>query len=332
MPDQQPPIPVVLIIAGSGPTDRNGNQSGMVNNALKQLAHALAQQGIASLRYDKRGVAGSYPAGINEAELRFDHYVDDAKGWIESLNQSPRFSDVWVMGHSEGSLIGMRAAQTSDVSRFISLSGPAQGAAQILSQQLAALPEELATEAEQILQVYRHQVQQLFDGYLIEQWTEQDSKGMTALGQSKHWHTYQVIARKKSVSTSTQQVIAASDSHHGMTLSLPLSTMNGNQTSTTVQTTCQSIPLLHLPAHRAISDCQTLHETPGCRNSTRCHLMAGIDSGRTSGHHSPRLNGWVLPDFVLKKLPAAVPTTIVFGRPPAAETSWFSSEFHRGWP
>ena len=52
---------VALIIAGSGPTDRNGNQFLMVNNSLKMLARTLAKKGIASLRYDKRGVMASIP-------------------------------------------------------------------------------------------------------------------------------------------------------------------------------------------------------------------------------------------------------------------------------
>src|SRR5688500_8094666 len=92
-------VPVVLIIAGSGPTDRDGNSpllSG-TNNSLKLLAEGLAVHGIASVRYDKRGIAASRPAGTSEAALRFDTYIDDAAAWIALLRRDPRFSSVGVI-------------------------------------------------------------------------------------------------------------------------------------------------------------------------------------------------------------------------------------------
>jgi len=51
--------PAVLMIAGSGPVDRNENAPGFKSDIFKQIAHRLAQEGIASLRYDKRGVGRS---------------------------------------------------------------------------------------------------------------------------------------------------------------------------------------------------------------------------------------------------------------------------------
>jgi predicted acyl esterase len=97
------PMPVALIIAGSGPTDRDGNSPLLPgkNNSLKMLADALAQRGIATLRYDKRGIAGSAGAMGKESDLRFTTYVDDAVDWLEWLRGDPRFSRRVVIGHSE---------------------------------------------------------------------------------------------------------------------------------------------------------------------------------------------------------------------------------------
>ncbi len=85
IPDMaQKKISVVLLISGSGPTDRNGNAPLMANNSLKLLADKLALNGIAFLRYDKRGVAHSARAATYEDELRFEHYVVDAAQWLKN--------------------------------------------------------------------------------------------------------------------------------------------------------------------------------------------------------------------------------------------------------
>lgn len=131
-------VPVVLIISGSGPTDRNGNSillPGM-NNSLKMLAEALLERGIASLRYDKRGVATSAAAMVSESELRFDTYVADAVAWARLLLYDPRFSSVAVAGHSEGSLIGILAAQQTGIARVVSIAGPGRPADEVLLEQL----------------------------------------------------------------------------------------------------------------------------------------------------------------------------------------------------
>jgi len=145
---------VALIIAGSGPTDRDGNSALLPgrNDSLKMLAVALAEEGIASVRYDKRGVAASLPAGPTESELRFETYVDDAAAWIGKLKTDPRFGSVSVIGHSEGSLIGMLAAQQAGAAAFISIAGIADGPSAVLRKQLAGkLPPELDKESERIL-------------------------------------------------------------------------------------------------------------------------------------------------------------------------------------
>jgi len=134
-------IPVALIIAGSGPTDRDGNNAmGLSTDAYKILAHKLSNRGIATLRYDKRGIAASKDAAAKEEDIRFENFIDDAKAWVELLKADKRFSDVIIIGHSEGSLIGMDAS-TKDVNRFVSLAGAGQSADKILKLQLSNLPK-----------------------------------------------------------------------------------------------------------------------------------------------------------------------------------------------
>jgi pimeloyl-ACP methyl ester carboxylesterase len=153
LPDTATPVPVILIIAGSGPTDRDGNSALLTqgNDSLKQLAEALASAGFASVRFDKRGIAESMAAGPQEADLRFEHYVEDATAWLAQLSDDARFSAVAVIGHSEGSLIGMLAVGQSGIP-FISIAGPADDAATVIHRQLQGrLPPELAEANELIL-------------------------------------------------------------------------------------------------------------------------------------------------------------------------------------
>ncbi|OLY93199.1 hypothetical protein SAMN05444008_12229 [Cnuella takakiae] len=143
-------VPVALIHSGSGPTDRNGNNPVMQNNGLQMLAHALGEAGIATLRFDKRGVAASKAAAKSEADMRFDDFVQDAKAWVELLKKDPRFSGLYILGHSEGSLIGMIAA-AGKADAFISLAGPGRPAAVVLKEQFAAQPSMVKNAAYPIL-------------------------------------------------------------------------------------------------------------------------------------------------------------------------------------
>ena len=127
-------FPVALIIAGSGPTDRNGNNLQMKNNSLLLLAHELAAQGIASIRYDKRGIGASKGALISEENLRFENYAEDAKAWVAQLKSDSRFDKLIVIGHSEGSLLGLLACEQADA--FVSIAGPGRPIDVILKEQL----------------------------------------------------------------------------------------------------------------------------------------------------------------------------------------------------
>jgi uncharacterized protein len=148
------PVTLVIIHSGSGPTDRDGNLTFLPgkNESLKMLAKGLAQSGIASLRYDKRGVAQSTPAMLAEKDLRFDIYVDDLAAWIAKMKSDKRFSRIVIAGHSEGSLIGMIAADKTKVDGYISIAGMARSIGEVLRTQLKPqLPEALWNESERVL-------------------------------------------------------------------------------------------------------------------------------------------------------------------------------------
>jgi pimeloyl-ACP methyl ester carboxylesterase len=144
--------PVVLIVAGSGPTDRDGNVGTIHTNAYTLLATALAAQGIASVRYDKRGVGASQAAAPSERDLRFTNYVDDAVAWLRLLRTDRRFTKIVIAGHSEGSLVGMLALQQVPADGFVSLEGAGRPAPVVLREQLKRnLPPELDAQSEAII-------------------------------------------------------------------------------------------------------------------------------------------------------------------------------------
>ena len=141
LPKGKGPFPVALIVAGSGPTDRDGNSPMLRSDTYKLLAASLAQSGIASVRYDKRGIGQSSMPGLSEADLRFGMFVDDAVAWAERLRGDARFSRVSVVGHSEGVLIATLAAQRStSVAFVVSLEGAGYEAGDVLASQLRANP------------------------------------------------------------------------------------------------------------------------------------------------------------------------------------------------
>ncbi len=154
-------VPVVLLIAGSGPTDRDCNSPyGVKSNAFKMLTDSLVRQGIAVARYDKRGSGTNLQAAIKvikPEEHRFDFYVSDAVGFIRQLQADKRFSDVVIAGHSEGSLVGMLAAQQTKATKYISIAGPGRNIADVLKEQGRAggNPKEVQAEVDGALDSLR---------------------------------------------------------------------------------------------------------------------------------------------------------------------------------
>ncbi|MFJ7735725.1 alpha/beta hydrolase [Lysinibacillus sp. NPDC097287] len=147
------PSPVALIIAGSGPTDKDGNSAaGLKNDSYKMLAEGLAKEGIATIRYDKRGVGDNIGLFTKEEDVSFELFAEDAVQIIQYLQSNDAFTSVHVMGHSEGSLIGMLAAQKTDVDSFVSLAGAGRAVDELLLEQLAGqLTPALAAEAKNAL-------------------------------------------------------------------------------------------------------------------------------------------------------------------------------------
>lgn len=165
IPEGEGPFPAMVMLSGSGPTDKNGNSliTPGKNNGLKMVAEALAEQGIATIRYDKRGIGDNIGLLGKEADLRFDDYIEDASAWIGYAKSQEEFSSVGVIGHSEGSLIGMLAAERQQASSFISLAGVGRAADEILMEQLEGqLPENLLDESKAI-------VRELKKGQTVEQ-------------------------------------------------------------------------------------------------------------------------------------------------------------------
>jgi hypothetical protein len=157
--------PIVLLIAGSGPTDRNGNQPMMQNNSLKMIAEGLAIKGIASLRFDKRFI-GQSRSTLSEADLRFETYVDDAAALLQMLKNDNRFSKLYVAGHSEGSQIAILAAQKVTVDGLISIAGIGKSADLVLLDQLATIPQPLFLEA-------KAAINSLKNGVMVEKFDPQ---------------------------------------------------------------------------------------------------------------------------------------------------------------
>lgn len=153
MPGRRGKVPLVLIISGSGPTNRDGNTANTPgkNDGLALIADALLEEGIASFRYDKRGVGESVDA-IDESGLLFTDYIQDAISWMKKLRKDERFTSIGILGHSQGSLVGMIAASTTNADFFISVAGASSTADELLLRQLEqGSPPEVIEYSRQVL-------------------------------------------------------------------------------------------------------------------------------------------------------------------------------------
>jgi len=144
-PNEGNKAPLALIIAGSGPTDLNGNNQMMKNNSLRYLSDALLKNNIATLRFDKYGIAKSAVPGFNESSLTIDRYASDVTSLFNQMKDRG-FTNIYLVGHSEGSLIGLIALQTVKAKGFVSVAGAGFPADEILKKQLKPqLPPDLFT-------------------------------------------------------------------------------------------------------------------------------------------------------------------------------------------
>jgi pimeloyl-ACP methyl ester carboxylesterase len=138
---------LVILIAGSGPTDRDGNQKMMPNNSLKLLAEALANNGIAVYSYDKRIFAQMAAGKLDEANLSFDNFIDDAKAVLLYFRNQKKYHTITVAGHSEGALIGMVAAN-GNADAYISIAGAGRPIDEVLLEQIGKQAPFLKEEVE----------------------------------------------------------------------------------------------------------------------------------------------------------------------------------------
>jgi alpha-beta hydrolase superfamily lysophospholipase len=155
-------VPGVVVIAGSGPTDRDGNNPLIPRqiDLLKQIAERLAGAGIASLRYDKRGIGGSTksPGALAEQELFFswENFIGDVvlahAELIEHSEVKPYATA--LLGHSEGGLFAIATAQAS-IARppyaLVLASTPGRPLQAILHEQLTRRAPQFVEPAERIM-------------------------------------------------------------------------------------------------------------------------------------------------------------------------------------
>lgn len=142
--------PLVILIPGSGPTDRDGNNAFMKNNSLKLLAEALSENNIATYRYDKSVLSLSKKDTLEIKNLTLNTFILEAKTVIKYFKNQPSFSKIIVAGHSQGSLVGMIASK-NEADAFISLEGAGRTIDKIIISQIQTQAPYLKDETIRIL-------------------------------------------------------------------------------------------------------------------------------------------------------------------------------------
>jgi len=150
--DGPEPGPAVLIIAGSGPTDRNANGPLISTDTYRELAEGLAASGIRSLRYDKRGIGESRAMVAREEDVTFEDYIADVVVAAKDLAQRVDVSAVFLAGHSEGAILALAATAKSQVRGIVLLCSPGRDMLGGVRAQLKdKLPPDLQSSANVIL-------------------------------------------------------------------------------------------------------------------------------------------------------------------------------------
>jgi pimeloyl-ACP methyl ester carboxylesterase len=134
--------PLVLIIPGSGPTDRDGNNPlGVTAAPYRLLAEALAAKGVSSARIDKRGLFGSKAAVLDPNKVTITDYAMDTHKWVAAIRRQTGASCLWLLGHSEGALVALAAAQDADgICGVIAVSGAGRKLGDVIREQLRSKP------------------------------------------------------------------------------------------------------------------------------------------------------------------------------------------------
>ena len=144
---------VALIIPGSGPTDGDGNSKLLNgdNNSLLRLANALSDNGIVSLRVDKRGTGISSDFIINEEEQDFSILIDDVKAWVLKIKEMYPEKKLAIIGHSQGSLVSMIVANEIGCDSLISISASGYPIDETLIKQLSIVSEDYYNQGKMII-------------------------------------------------------------------------------------------------------------------------------------------------------------------------------------
>ena len=131
VPGNPPPWPAALLLSGSGPLDRDSNMPEQVLDVMNAFAAALAAHGVASLRYDKRGVGAS---GGDHLTTSFERETDDANAALDALRGSQGIGGarVSVIGHSLGGTIAIRLAASGSLAGVVLLSTPATSGEEVM--------------------------------------------------------------------------------------------------------------------------------------------------------------------------------------------------------
>lgn len=139
---------LAIIISDSGPTDRNGNQNFQKNNALKKLAESLSNESIATFRYDKR-IVKQIRRGQVDPNISFDDFISDTESVIKFFQAQNNYSEIIIIGHGQGSLVGLAAALNIGVDQFISIAGSAKPINEVIIDQIRSMDPSLEEKTRQ---------------------------------------------------------------------------------------------------------------------------------------------------------------------------------------
>lgn len=164
LPSTGPLDRVVLIIPGSGPTDRDGNGPLVKSSTYKLLADALSTRGVSSVRIDKRGLFSSATAIPDANAVTMADYANDIQTWITVIRKWINVPCIWLMGHSEGALVSLAAAETATpVCGLILLAGPGRPMADILREQFGRVAKSEAVRKQAISAIAALEAGKRFD-------------------------------------------------------------------------------------------------------------------------------------------------------------------------
>jgi len=152
MPDIEKPS-LVILLAGSGPLDKDGNTNFMKGNLLKKLAEKLGDAGVASFRYDKHSLR-QIKKGKYDLDYSFDIFIEDAIASLDHFKNKSQFGKIYILGHSQGSLVGMIAAQ-GKADGFISIAGAGQTIDEVVIYQINASSPNFTEDTKHVFSILK---------------------------------------------------------------------------------------------------------------------------------------------------------------------------------